>query len=579
MPRVADIKAQVLSVDLAEVIGRVRFVANVDACEKDKLVAFNWNEPGRWEVFLYRVDDGSIIRVTDSPEGSLDPELSPKCDRLLYHRDRGGDERFQVIVRDLASGREEDVTRDPEHYHMYAKFSPDGERIAFTSNRSGKPAQLHVYEWGLIREVTGWSEPVFFFEWLSRRELVYVKGWYNTEVRLVDVESGVDKLLLHFEGAETFIGGVDRESRRVLFYSNVDEWFDIGEIDVDSGRWRWVYRSSSEKESPEYYGGSVIFIEFSSGKNWLRMLRDGRLETLDSGVSDIAVDGSLLAYTKTTSTQPSALVVNGRVVVDTTPEELKGKLVGVEAIKYESFDGRLIEAIVYRPSNWNGSTVIHIHGGPDAHELDRWSPVSQLLALQGYMVILPNYRGSTGYGRSFLHLNDRDLGGGDLRDVVEAAKLARRMGARRVYALGASYGGYLTALALVKYPELWDGGVAVVGFYNWYTEYEKEADYLKVYDTQKMDPNLFHDRSPIFHVEKLKAPILFIHGANDPRCPVEEVIKMAEKLRELGKPYELVIYQDEGHSIRKEENKIDVYRRIVEFLARLEKSSEMKPQN
>jgi dipeptidyl aminopeptidase/acylaminoacyl peptidase len=195
------------------------------------------------------------------------------------------------------------------------------------------------------------------------------------------------------------------------------------------------------------------------------------------------------------------------------------------------------------------------------------------------MVILPNYRGSTGYGRSFLHLNDRDLGGGDLRDVVEAAKLARRMGARRVYALGASYGGYLTALALVKHPELWDGGVAVVGFYNWYTEYEKEADYLKVYDTQKMDPNLFYDRSPIFHVEKLKAPILFIHGANDPRCPVEEVIKMAERLRELGKPYELVIYQDEGHSIRKEENKIDMYRRIVEFLARLEKSSEMKPQN
>jgi dipeptidyl aminopeptidase/acylaminoacyl peptidase len=94
-----------------------------------------------------------------------------------------------------------------------------------------------------------------------------------------------------------------------------------------------------------------------------------------------------------------------------------------------------------------------------------------------------------------------------------------------------------------------------------------------------MDPNLFYDRSPIFHVEKLKAPILFIHGANDPRCPVEEVIKMAERLRELGKPYELVIYQDEGHSIRKEENKIDMYRRIVEFLARLEKSNEMKPQN
>jgi len=556
--------------DLAEVIGRTRFVANVDVCERAKLVAFNWNKTGKWDVFLYRADEGSVEKVTEGVESSLDPDISPEGERLLYHRDRDGNERFQVIVRDLDSGREEDITGDHRYYHMSARFSPDGERVAFTSNRGGRPAQLHVYEWGSIREVTGWNDPIFYFNWISGKELVYVKGFYDTEIRLVNIEDGVDRLLLHFEKAETFIGGVDVKSRRALFYSNVDEWFDIGELEVDSGRWRWVYRSSSEKWSPRYFEDGVLFIEYSEGRNWLRMLSHGELKTLDSGVSDLDVDGRILAYTRTTSIQPSALVVNGRIVVDTTPEELKGKLVGVETIKYESFDGRLIEAIVYKPSNWNGSAVIHIHGGPDAHALDSWSPVSQLLALRGYIVILPNYRGSTGYGRSFLHLNDRDLGGGDLKDVVEAAKLARSMGARRVYALGASYGGYLTALALVKHPELWDGGVAIVGFYNWYTEYEREADYLKIYDTQKMDPNLFYDRSPIFHVERLRAPILFIHGANDPRCPVEEVKQMAEKLAQLKRYHELVIYPDEGHSIRKENNKIDMYKRIIEFLQKLE---------
>ncbi len=560
---------------MAEVIGRVRFVANIDVCGRAKLVAFNWNKTGKWDVFLYRVDDGSIERVTEGTESNLDPDISPKGDRLLYHRDRDGDERFQVIVRDLSSGREENVTGDYRYYHMDATFSPDGERIAFTSNRGGKPAQLHVYEWGSIREITRWDDPVFFFDWLSNRELVYVKGFYDTEVRLVDIEDGVDRLLIHFDKAETFIGGVDRESRRVLFYSNVNEWFDIGELEVDSGRWRWVYRSSGEKMSPEYFGDGILFIEYSRGRYWLRMLSHGELKTLDSGVSELVVDNGILAYTKTTATQPSALVVNGRVIVDTTPEELRGRLVGVDVIGYESFDGRLIEAIIYKPDNWNGGAVIHIHGGPDAHASDSWSPLSQLLALQGYMVILPNYRGSTGYGRTFLHLNDRDLGGGDLKDVVEVAKLARRMGARRVYAVGASYGGYLVALALVKYPELWDGGVAIVGFYNWYTEYEREADYLKVYDSQKMDPNLFYDRSPIFHVERLKAPILFIHGANDPRCPVEEVKQISEKLTQLGKYHELVIYPDEGHSIRKEANKIDMYRRIVEFLNKLNKQEHM----
>jgi len=123
-------------------------------------------------------------------------------------------------------------------------------------------------------------------------------------------------------------------------------------------------------------------------------------------------------------------------------------------------------------------------------------------------------------------------------------------------------------MALTKASDKWDAGVAIVGFYNWYTEYQNEADYLKRYDSIKMDPEKFYDRSPIFFVENIRAPVLFIHGANDPRCPVEEVYQMSEKLKELGRTYDLLIFPDEGHSIRKDENRKKMYKKIIEFLNR-----------
>lgn len=559
-----------MGLDFAEVFGRIRFVYSVDVCSRVGGVAFNWNREGKWDVFVYWVDSGSIVKVTGGPDSYLYPSFSPRGDMLAYSKDREGDEMFQVIVRDVFGEREYDITRDPKHYHVNPIFNPKGDRIAFTSNRSGRPMQLHVYmEDGSIKEVTRWSEPIFSFEWASESDIVYVRGIYDTQVRLVNVESGEDRLLLHFEGAETLLGGVDVEGGKFLFYSNVGEWFNIGEYDLRRSEWRWVYNSGSEKYEPEYFDGSIVFIEFSRGVNRLVKLSGGGVEIIDSNVLEFSVDKNLLAYVKSSSTTPSSLIVNGKLVVDTTPAELKGLMVPAEVLDYESFDGRTIEAIVLKPREWSGKAVVHAHGGPDAHFSDSWNSLNQLLALKGYMVIAPNYRGSTGYGRSFLHLNDRDLGGGDLKDVIEAGKLALKMKAKNVYIIGASYGGYLTALAMVKEPDLWSGGIAIVGFYNWYTEYEREADYLKAYDSIKMDPKLFHERSPIFHLDKLKAPILFIHGANDPRCPVEEVKQMAEELGRMKKPYELHIYPDEGHSIRKEANRIDMYRRILNFLEKI----------
>jgi len=553
--------------NIHEIIAKTRQIWYLEVNEKQNLIAFNLNKEGKWDVYIYSLKEKEVRKITQGNNSYLFPSFSHEGKYLLYHKDKEGDENYQIILRDLNNNAEVNLTNDLKHYYNSSKFSLDDKKIAMLSNRNSKPSQIFLYEEGRIEEITRWDEPIFYFEWLSNDEIIYVKGIYENEIRLVNIRTKKDDLLLKFEKSETYLGDVDPNKRKFLFYTNFDEFFDIGEYDLNSRSWKWLYKSNKEKYEPKYFNDSIAFVEFEDGENVLKQLSSS-LKILAKGIADYEILGNSIVYIKNTSNKPDSLFIDDFEIIDNTPEELKGKLIEARSIYYESFDERKIHAMLYMPRNWNGIGVVNIHGGPDAHAFNSWNPLSQLLTLKGYLVIMPNYRGSTGFGKSFLHLNDKDLGGGDMKDVLYAAKYLKEMGAKKIVALGASYGGYLTALCLVKAPELWHAGVAIVGFYNWFTEFENEADYLKSYDSIKMDKSLFYDRSPIFFLDNLRAPILLIQSANDPRCPLEEVHQMADKLKSLGKDFELKIFEDEGHSIRKEKNRIEMYRLILDFLKR-----------
>lgn len=547
--------------DLAEALVKATRVIDIDVSKKLKALAFNWNRDGKWDIFVYI--DNKLEKITRGPNSYFEPSFSNRSDMIAYVYDKDGNENFQVVVRNMDGDKEEEIAKDPNHYHLSPSFSLDDSLIAFISNRSGKPMQLHVYEDGSVRELTN-QEVVSDYRWVSNKEIVYVRGFYDTQVRLINIDSGEDRLLLYFKGCETWIGDVDK--RKFLFTSNPEGWFNVGEYDLDRGEWRWLVKSSYEKYDPKYCPDGIAYIEFAEGNHSLIKIVGGNRSVVAEGVVDFDFMDNKAVYIVSKSTQPDSLFVDGRPYVDTLPEELRGILIEPEAVYYDTFDGRKVNALLYMPKEWNKALVVYIHGGPDAYVSDEWIPTVQLLATKGYAVLAPNYRGSTGFGRVFGHLNDKDLGGGDLRDVVHACLYAKRLGPERVFALGASYGGYLTALALVKFPDIWDGGVAIAGFYNWETETRNEADYLQYYDRIKMDPSLFYDRSPINFLDNLKAPILFIHGKNDPRCPASEMEMIVERLKSLGKEFEIKVYHDEGHSIRRDSNRIDMYRLILKFL-------------
>jgi dipeptidyl aminopeptidase/acylaminoacyl peptidase len=216
------------------------------------------------------------------------------------------------------------------------------------------------------------------------------------------------------------------------------------------------------------------------------------------------------------------------------------------------------------------------HGGPESQTANEWYPRIQFLVAQGFTVLAPNYRGGTGCGRAWRRLSDHDLGGADMRDIIEGGRWLVKNGhcaANRLGAIGVSYGGYAVAHVLEKAPDLWAVGVSIVGFFNWMTATTNERGYLRRYDRQKMgspktDADLLRKFSPIYFLDSISAPILFTGGAHDPRCPVTEARAMVEEMRTMGKTVDYLEFADEGHAPRKMSNQIRLHERSIEWLTR-----------
>ena len=252
-------------------------------------------------------------------------------------------------------------------------------------------------------------------------------------------------------------------------------------------------------------------------------------------------------------------------------EKIISRIGDIKFIKYKSFDGLEIPAFIIesKAARKPGPTVIYVHGGPWAEVANSWSTFITSLVVSGFHVVAPNFRGSTGYGEEFRKLDIGDPGGGDLQDVVYAAKWAlKEKLASKVAIMGYSYGGYMTYLATVKYPDLWSAGVAGAGIVDWEEMYELSDNlfkqFINVLFANKKE--LLKDRSPITYIENLKAPICIIHPQNDTRTPLKPVLKYISKLLELGKCFEVHIIPDIGHAITKMEDALNILLPAILFL-------------
>lgn len=259
----------------------------------------------------------------------------------------------------------------------------------------------------------------------------------------------------------------------------------------------------------------------------------------------------------------------------------------VEPIRYRARDGMEIPAYLTLPAgkaNKNLPLVVWVHGGPWARDEYRWDPDVQFLASRGYAVLQPNYRGSTGFGRKHFNASFKQLGQSMQDDVTDGVRKLIADGTAdpsRVCIGGGSYGGYATMMGLVREPSMFKCGINVVGVVDlkwWidlgYTDFNSfdalsaTAFLTRTVGDPSADAAMMEANSPRLHADKIKAPVLIVHGAGDRRVPIAHAEAMRDALKSLGKPYEWLVFPDEGHGFMREDNRATFYRRVEVFLAR-----------
>jgi dipeptidyl aminopeptidase/acylaminoacyl peptidase len=317
----------------------------------------------------------------------------------------------------------------------------------------------------------------------------------------------------------------------------------------------------------------------------------------DAGVPTVvwAPDSSRFAVHLTTSGDPGSVHLvdaatgAATTVVDGRAEIPVGLPISLPTVhRVPTPDGEQIPCFVYRPAPadvaanagagaaLDGASVLVIHGGPEAEAARLFSPIIQALAAAGFTVLVPNVRGSAGYGKRWVSLDDVDKRLDSVADLAALQAWLPELGLdpARSALWGGSYGGYMVLAGTTMQPDLWAAGVDIVGMSSLVTFLENTSEYRRAarereYGSLEHDRDLLTAASPITYLEQLRAPLFVIHGANDPRVPLSEAQQIAAALADRGIRHELRVYDDEGHGLAKRANRKDAYPAAIEFLAEI----------
>jgi dipeptidyl aminopeptidase/acylaminoacyl peptidase len=591
-----------------------------------KTIAFVSNISGRNNIWLVPAAGGWPTQLTVSDQRQTSPAWSPDGKWIAYMSDYDGDEQWDIFFVSPKTGQVVNITNTREISEENPAWSPDGRYLAFTV----KPRTSSVYEIDVFdtlmrdtRHLTTSTpkdkmnvNPVWSRDgkWIAYTQL-QAKGT-DANIFVAELATGKGTLLTPHQGEQLFAANEFSpvpvpDGHALLITSNAGNGYDnVGLLNISDkgtgvtrvphpGGINWLTQDKWEISGGNFSpdgkfvtwtanvdGNTDIYLhDLASGTTTSLPLPKG-LNGPGGAESAFTRDGARLLYHHNGPTSPNDIWVYS--VADGKSLQITNSLVaGVRSedmvepflVHYPSRDGKwTISAFVYVPYNMarsgQNAAVVYVHGGPTSQTVNSFSRIIQHMVNQGYMVIAPNYRGSTGYGKEFQQANLFDMGGGDLQDVLAAADWIKQTGyldPKKIALMGGSYGGYMTMMGVTKAPDVWAAGIPIVPFVNYFTEIANEDPVLREMDLATMgDPEtnkeLFHDRSPIFFVDQIKAPLLLLAGGNDPRCPKEEAQQIVDAVKKRGGVAEYKVYENEGHGFARVENQIDAYRRVSDFL-------------
>ncbi len=576
-----------------------------------KTIAFISNMSGRNNLWLVPAEGGFPVQLTVSDQRQTNPAWSPDGKWIAFQSDYDGDEQWDIFLVSPKSGKVVNLTQTREIAEQNPTWSDDGRFLAYeVKPKTSAAYEIDVYDM-IMREVKhitsntpqdkGNYNPIW-----SRdgKYIIYTqeqaKGT-DSNIFIADLGNGQSTLLTPHDGEQLFsANGLSPDGKTVLLTSNAANGYEnIGILSLATKRINWLTKDTGEIRAQNFSpdGKHVVFSANVDGNEniYLQDLATGKSTQLPiaggvnepaGGHSAFSPDGSRLLYAHNGPTAPSDLWTYD-LAKNKSQQITHSLLAGIRSedlvepylIHYPSRDGKwTISAFLYVPFNMarNGqnAAIVYIHGGPASQTMNSFNRFIQFAANQGYMVLAPNYRGSTGYGKKFQQANLFDMGGGDLDDVLAGVDWIKQTGhldPKKIAVMGGSYGGYLSMMAVTKAPDLWAAGIPIVPFVNWFTEIENEDPVLREGDVATMgDPAknqaLLHDRSPINFIDQIKAPLLLLAGGHDPRCPKSETLQVVDAIKKRGGAVDYKIYDNEGHGFARVDNQIDAYKRIADFL-------------
>jgi dipeptidyl aminopeptidase/acylaminoacyl peptidase len=589
-----------------------------------KSIAFISNMSGRNNLWLVPAEGGWPVQLTVSDQRQTAPAWSPDGKWIAYQSDYDGDEQWDIFLVSPKTGKVVNLTSTREIAEMDPTWSPDGRYLAYlVKPKTSAAHEIDIYD-TLMREVKhlttntpqdrGNSNPIWSKDGAY---IVYTqeqaKGT-DSNIFIAQVATGKSTLLTPHEGEQRYsandISALRMsDAQTVLLTSNAENGYDnIGLLLVGTrgdpqpgavNEIKWLTKDKWEIRGGEFSpdgkhitftanvdGNEDIYLhDLATNKSTILPIPKGLNEPA-GGHSAFTKDGSRLLYYHNGPTAPGDLWVY-TMATGKSHQVTHSLVAGVRSedmvepylVHYPSRDGKwTISAFLYVPFNMarNGqnAAIVYIHGGPTSQTMNSFNRFVQYAANQGYMVLAPNYRGSTGYGKEFQQANLFDMGGGDLQDVLAGVDWIKQTGhldPKKIAVMGGSYGGYLSMMSVTKAPEVWAAGVPIVPFVNWFTEIENEDPVLQQSDLATMgdvvkNKALYEDRSPINFIDQIKAPLLLLAGGHDPRCPKSETQQVVDAIKKRGGTVDYKIYENEGHGFARVENQIDAYKRVADFL-------------
>ncbi len=552
-----------------------------------KSIAFISNMSGRNNIWIVSAEGGWPTQLTVSDQRQSSVAWSPDGKWIAYQSDYDGDEQWDIFLVSPKTGKVVNLTGTREIAEMDPTWSPDGRYLAYlVKPKTSAAYEIDIYDM-VMREVKHVTTNTPQDKRNSDgKYIVYTqeqaKGT-DSNIFIADIATGKSTLLTPHDGEQIYLASdLAPNGKGVLITSNAANGYDnVGLLDVETQKIKWLTKDKWEIRGGEFSpdGKHLTFSANVDGNEdiYLHDLATGKSSALHipkgvnepaGGHSAFTKDGSRLLYYHNGPTAPGDLWVY-TLATGKSHQVTQSLVAGVRSedmvepylVHYPSRDGKwTISAFLYVPFNMarNGqnAAIVYIHGGPTSQTLNSFNRFVQYAVNQGYMVLAPNYRGSTGYGKEFQQANLFDMGGGDLQDVLAGVDWIKQTGhldPKKIAVMGGSYGGYLSMMSVTKAPEVWAAGVPIVPFVNWFTEIENEDPVLQQSDLATMgdvvkNKALYEERSPINFIDQIKAPLLLLAGGHDPRCPKSETQQVVDAIKKRGGTVDYKIYENEGHT-------------------------------